>query len=315
MAVVCGVDVSKDTLDAVVLDGQNKSHWQFGNDEVGFEQLRRWAIGKGAESFAMEATGPYHKALLRSLQDAGLKAACLNPLRARQLALGLGVLDKDDKLDALMLAKAVAMSAPAAQVQRTSAHEQALDLSRRIEQVKLSLAKERTRLKEPRRCGNVEESLRRSIAFLCDEIELLEAQWLEFIRADQELFHTYRLMLSVPNIGPKTARVLVSELPARSELGSTRKATGLSGLAPKRRRSGTSLNTADRITKSCNPRVKKALYMPAIQALRRSPDLREFYIRLVSNGKHPKQAIAAVMRKIFVRVLAVLNRGTEWVTT
>lgn len=312
MRVMCGIDVSKETLDAVVWDGTRKSHRQFANDEYGFQELSKWALSKGAERFAMEATGAYHKALLRALQQAGLDAVCLNPLRARQLALGLGVLDKDDKLDALMLAKAVSMTASNGQQQRSQAHEQALEISRRLEQMNLAIAKERTRLKEPRLSQAVKDSIVRLIEYLKNEAELLESLWLQLVRSDEELGETYRLAISVPNVGPKTARVLVSELPARAQLGPPRKAVGLSGLAPKRRRSGTSLKASDRTTKACNRHIKKALYMPAVQALRRSPDLRDFYMRLVGNGKHPMQAISAVMRKIFTRVLAVLSRGMPW---
>jgi transposase len=191
-------------------------------------------------------------------------------------------------------------------------HETALELSRRIEQLKQDRAKERTRLKEPRLYEGVEQSLRRHVEWLGVEIDNLENEWLELIQKDAELAESYRLVLTVPNVGPKTARVMVSELPPKSQIVLRRKAVGLAGLAPKKRRSGTSLNAPDQIPRACNPHLKKATYMPAVQALRRSAELRDFYMRLVAGGKHPKQALAAVMRKIFSRILAVLCRGTEW---
>jgi transposase len=88
-----GIDVSKQTLDLGVLEESGKRrHRRFDNDEAGFIKLYEWAIQAGVECFAMEATGTYHKALLRFLQGKGAAVVCLNPRRARQLAGGLGVL-------------------------------------------------------------------------------------------------------------------------------------------------------------------------------------------------------------------------------
>ena len=104
----------------------------------------------------------------------------------------------------------------------------------------------------------------------------------------------------------------MSELPPPEQIRDRRKAAGISGLTPRRKKSGTSLNSPDATSKACNGRVKKCLYMAGVQALRRSPDLRDFYMRLVGSGKHPKQALAAVMRKIFARALSVYTKGVPW---
>lgn len=312
--IVGGIDVSMETLDlGVIAKGRNGRHRRFTNDNSGFAQLYEFAQNSGVECFALEATGPYHKALVRFLRQQGRQVVCLNPRRARQLALGLGILAKDDKLDAFMLAQAVAMGACSHSSERTLVHEAALELSRRVEQLKQDRAKERTRLREPRLSKFVDESLRRHIDWLGDEIDRLEQEWLKLIQTDPDLAESYRFVRSVPNVGPKTARVVVSELPPKEQILARRKAVGLAGLAPKRKRSGTSLNAPDRVPKACNAHLKKAMYMPAVQSLRRSPDLREFYMRLVAAGKHPKQALAAVMRKILTRILAVLERRSEWV--
>lgn len=311
--IVGGIDVSMETLDVGIFSqDRHGRHRQFPNDEFGFAKLREFAEGFGVDCFALEATGPYHKAVVRFLREGGARVVCLNPRRARQLALGLGILAKDDKLDAFVLARAVAMGARSEPSERTRVHEAALELSRRIEQLGQDRAKERTRLKEPRLSQFVEESLRRHIQWLGAQIEELERQWLDLIQEDADLLESYRFVISVPNVGPKTARVVVSELPPKEQILARRKAVGLAGLAPKRKRSGTSLNAPDRIPKACNSHLKKALYMPAVQALRRSPDLRDFYVRLVGTGKHPKQALTAVMRKIWTRILAVLERRSEW---
>ena len=181
--VVAGIDVSKETLDlGFFAQGRNGRHRQFRNDESGFVRLYEFAASSGVECFALEATGTYHKAVTRFLREQGAQVVCLNPRRVRQFALGIGILAKDDKLDAFVLARAVAMGAHSHSSERTLVHESALELSRRIEQLKQDRAKERTRLKEPRLSKAAEESLRRHIQWLGAEIDELEQQWLNLIQ-------------------------------------------------------------------------------------------------------------------------------------
>jgi len=47
-------------------------------------------------------------------------------------------------------------------------------------------------------------------------------------------------------------------------------------------------------------RVRNALYMASISALRGNPKVKNFYKRLRDQGKRPKVAIVAVMRKLIV---------------
>ena len=305
----CGIDVSKLTLDAAVLTEGGKARFrQFTNDSEGFDELIEWA--GGVDKFAMEATGPYHKALLRHLNAGGHVAICYNPLRARKFSEGMGELNKDDRIDALGLAKVVARFPMDSKTSLSPVQEAAQELSRRIQQMVTNRGKDKVRLEEPRTSDLVRASLERSIAWHDQEVKLLEAELDSLIASDPKLKERYRLMLSVPHIGPKTARVLVAELPEDLD---PKKAVGLAGLAPKRRRSGTSLNAPDRITRCCNQRLKRALYMPAIQSLRwKDRDLALFHARLVAAGKHKQQATVAVMRKLLTRVIAVITRGTPW---
>jgi transposase len=314
MPTVCGTDVSKEALDVRMVSERASGFKRFTNDIAGFSELLAWGRKLEVVIYALEATGTYHKALVSYLHSAGCKVIVHNPYRIRQLAIGLGILNKDDKVDAGVLARAALLSLGKASCPVSEIRQEAQEVSRRIDQLKHQLAKERTRLKEPRVSTRVGASLRREIEHLRGEIQTLEREWLEVVGADQQLKEVYRLILSVPNVGPITARIMVSELPLES-LESKRKAIGLAGLAPKRRRSGTSLNAPDALPFAFVRTLKKALYMPAIQALRRNAELRDFYMRLIAKGKHPKQGIVAVMRKIFARILAVVQRGTEWQET
>jgi len=54
------------------------------------------------------------------------------------------------------------------------------------------------------------------------------------------------------------------------------------------------------------------LYLAALAAKRWDPTLKAFAQRLLANGKPPKIAIVAVMRKLIEAANLVLQRGLPW---
>src|SRR5580692_9671483 len=83
-------------------------------------------------------------------------------------------------------------------------------------------------------------------------------------------------------------------------------------IAPRERRSGTSIRGRARLCKTGNARVRKALYMPAMVALRFNPTLRIFAERLLAAGKHKRLIIGAVMRKLLVLAYGILRSGVAF---
>ena len=79
------------------------------------------------------------------------------------------------------------------------------------------------------------------------------------------------------------------------------------GLAPQARESGSSVRGKSRISKRGNARLRKALYWPAIVAMRTNPVLRPFADRLREAGKPTMVIIIAVMRKLLHLAFGVLK--------
>jgi transposase len=100
---------------------------------------------------------------------------------------------------------------------------------------------------------------------------------------------------------------LLAEMPKLGEFDSARSAAAHTGLTPKRRQSGTSINAPTRISKIGNPRVRYALYLPAMTALRSSKEFKELAARLTERGKKKMQIIAAAMHKLVRIAYGVLK--------
>jgi len=57
--------------------------------------------------------------------------------------------------------------------------------------------------------------------------------------------------------------------------------------------------------------IRQALYMAALSASRYNPILKEFYQRLLANGKPKKLALIAVMRKLLSYLNLLMKRHLQ----
>jgi transposase len=85
-----------------------------------------------------------------------------------------------------------------------------------------------------------------------------------------------------------------------------------SGLDPSIFTSGSSVEKRLRISRGGSRHLRRALYMPALVALRREPHLRRFYERLLSRGKERLQAVVAVMRKLLHALFAMFRSNQPY---
>ena len=106
-------------------------------------------------------------------------------------------------------------------------------------------------------------------------------------------------------IGPHTAARLVAELGDPSEFRSPAALASYVGVVPGLKLSGKKKGGRAPLASYGNARLRRALYMPTVAAIRHSPWLRPFYQRLRANGKPGKVAVVACMRKLLHAVYSV----------
>jgi transposase len=87
-----------------------------------------------------------------------------------------------------------------------------------------------------------------------------------------------------------------------------REVAAFTGLVPRRQESGT-LRGRTRLSKVGSSRLRRALYMPAIVAIRHNPLIKAHYQRLLANGKSKMAALGAAMRKLIHIAFGVLKSG------
>jgi len=122
----CGIDVSKDRLDVMVLPDEYSS--SVPNDPADWAVLVEQLRGFSITAIGIEASGGYERGAVRSLQAAGMPVRQVNPFKLRQFAKASGVLAKNDPLDARMIASFVGIM-PTRPAQRTTpAAEQLVEM-------------------------------------------------------------------------------------------------------------------------------------------------------------------------------------------
>lgn len=305
MSISVGIDVAKDNL---VVSFEKGSCFEFANSAEGLGQLER-RLPAGAEVH-LEASGGYERLAHRTLERSGFKVSVHNPLKARRLAQALSTGVKTDPVDARHLARAAKIlpAHPAKSAER----EALADHSRAIDTIKTTLAEYRKRIAQP----GLDEAARTvfscAAAALKEQCELAEKAFVARIKASQ-LATSYRLLLTVPGIGPVAARVCICELPENFASVSPSSIAAYAGLAPIDQSSGNH-HGRKRIAHG-NKRLRTGLYMGALAIVQTEPWATITYRRLIEAKKPHQVALVAVMRKLLLRAVAVLKRQTAWVST
>ena len=306
-----GVDIAKDTFDACLMRPVGKpQRKQFDNTPGGFGKLVRWAEHLASDipcHYCMEATGPYWRALAEALAEADKQVSVVNPFLVRHAALGSGQINKTDSADALAIADYCRKEQPA--LWRICAPEirQLVAYLRRLESLKCQRTAELNRQQEPGQDKEVLGSIKRMLGVVDAEIARVEALIRKHIDNHPRLKEDAELLESIPGIAGLTAAWLIAELGDVSSYVNAKSAAAYVGLAPAIYQSGTSVKRPTRINKRGRQYLRKALYMPALAAIRFNPIVRTFYERLVSGGMARKAGVAAVMRKLVMISYGILK--------
>src|SRR5574340_130345 len=257
-----GVDISKDTLDVAILpEGES---FRLANDRDGHLALVRRLRKLEVARVVFEATGAYHRSFERALAEAGLPFVKVNPRRARRFAEAIGKLAKTDRCDALLLARmgAALELEPCLPVSKTAQAMKELITARD------ALVKDRVAALNRQKVA-VSPLLRRQLVQRLDQIdrqiEAIDRELTALRNADGQLRQRFAILASIPGVGAATANVLLVETPELGRLDHGQIAS-LAGLAPVARDSGQA--RGKRAIRGGRPRARRALYMPALAAIR-----------------------------------------------
>jgi transposase len=307
-ALTAGVDISKDNLD-VFLHPTGATR-RFANDAKGHRALIAWLAPSRIERVVFEATGAYHRAFERSLALAGLPMVKVNPRHTRCFAEAAGKLAKTDRLDAAMLARFGALLQPPTR----PIVSQTIDDMKELHVARRALVRDRTAAlnrEKQLRSPLLRRQASQRLTQIDTQLKAIDVA-LEALRdADPDLKARFDILASIPGISTITAFAILIEIPELDTLDE-RQVASLAGLAPVARDSGQW--KGKRSIRGGRAGLRRALYMPALVAIRFNADLKAKYQALRAAGKAPKVAITAIMRKLIILANALLRDHRTWST-
>jgi transposase len=317
-----GIDVSKASLEVALTESEEEvsASQTVPNTAVGFDQIIGWVeeqTGIDLEKtpdrvhVCLEASGGYQRSVARFLHERGLTVSVVNPRRTSAYAKSRLSRSKTDPVDARLLARFCNREEPTPWQPASSDQQELKDLTRGLQ----SLKKERDRLKNKIEQSNnttVAGSLQSVLESVNEQIDALEKAIEKHVQSAASLARKQELLETIPGIGSTTAALVLAELGDPERFESARQAAAYAGLTPAHHTSGSSVQRKPRLSKVGSARLRKALYFPAITALRCNAAIEAFGNRLAKRGKAKMVIIGAAMRKLLHICYGVLKNQTPF---
>lgn len=310
---ILGIDISKRSFDvALLLPNGKRKNKKFSNDTVGFNALYDWLGEFDVELLhaCMEATNVYGNALAEFLFDHGYEVSVVNPARIKGFAQGELLRTKNDKQDAALIARFCVAMSPSLWRPDPLNVRQLKAMVRRIDALLEMRQQEVNRL-------DVSETLVRSeiqshIDDLDYRIKKFRKDIQDHIDNDPNLKQQKDLLLSIPGIGDKTVATLLSHFSTINKFDSAKKLAAFCGVAPREFQSGSSVKGRGGMSKIGSAQLRKALFLPAMVAIRYNPTIVKMKERLSLQGKAKMVIIGAAMRKLIHVIFGVLKNNTPF---
>lgn len=162
--------------------------------------------------------------------------------------------------------------------------------------------------------SQLDEHTAQAVNFLAEEIQeqnqkisRLKKSLIESLKKDPAV----KIIDSIKGIAIWTAIVMRLEYGNMERFYSADAAVAYAGLDPRIDQSGdTEIHRG--ISRAGRIRIRAALYMPTLAAIRSNPIIKNFYGRLIANGKPEKVAIVACMRKLIHIIYACWVTGKSF---
>lgn len=301
-----GVDVAKDTFDSVFYKDNKYQHKCFGNNKKGHQDFLKWIKKYTSQPWVcMEATGHYSEIIADFLVKHHVRVSIVNPLQIKNFARVKLSRNKNDRLDAQIIAEYCEKMCPHAFVSRTQSQKELKDLTKLLDTLKMQLIQLQNQL-ESTQGKLAKKAIQQLIKELRKEIARIEKHLGDLTEADSDLTEKMQLITSVPGIGKLTAYKVLAQVPNMQNFSSAKQFAAYIGVSPKQHQSGKYIGRTT-ISRIGDSRLRKALYMAALTAKRFNKALQSFVKRLEKNSKAPKSIVCAVMRKLAHILFGILK--------
>jgi len=306
---ILGIDVSKDTLDLVLINEEGKFHKVISNDPAGLKAMDKWLVSRHVDRVhaCLEATGQYGDEVSEYLYGQGHDVSVVNPTRIKRYGESKLHRNKTDKADADLIAEFCLKEKPALWEPLSPDLKHLRALVRRLNDLQTNYRQESNRLLSGEKDAWVINDLSVHVEYLKARIVATEEEIQNFINQTPDLKVKQDLLVSIPGIGKKSSAMLLAELGEISGFENAPQLAAYAGLNPKGFSSGSSVHKKTRISKQGRSELRSCLYMPAVVAMTHNSVVRALKNRLRERRLPTMAIVAASMRKLLHIAYGVLK--------
>jgi transposase len=325
---VVGIDVAQKELVVSIgnMDQEAQAliyaHKTFVNNERGFTAMVLWVKKQtDAESplrYVMEATGVYHEAIAYFLSDRNYSVSIVMPNKITNFFRTLEIKTVTDK----SMSEAIALFGLEKKMNDWVQPKKIFRELRQVTRERDQLIAERTMLKNQLHAEQVEAypseqtisriQIRIRIKMVNGQLRETLTETTAAIVHDPEINRSVKLLTSIPGIGLLTAAVIMAETNGFELIRSKKQLTSYAGLDVKEKESGTSVKGKARISKRGNRHLRKAMYMPALAAIRHSQRYKAIFVRIVSRNSIKMKGAVAIQRKLLEMAYTIYKTQTPY---
>lgn len=323
---VSGVDVAQNKLvvslgrmyDDLTIDLY--AHKVFRNTEKGFLTLLNW-VNKLTDPevntrFVMEATGVYHQKFAFYLYAQNYEVSIVLPNKISNYMRTLENKTITDK----SCSEAIAQFGLERKLDRWHKPKKTYRSLQQLTRERDQIVMERVMVKNQLHAEQAEaEPNERSIERLNERMQLLnkhekeiKSDIREIINSDHILKSEITNICSIPGVGELTATIILAETNGFELIRNKKQLTSYAGLDVKEKQSGTSIKGKPRISKKGNRHLRKAMYLPALTAVKHDQNFRGVYARILSKQGIKMKGLVAVQRKLLEMIYVIYKSKREY---
>lgn len=305
-----GVDIAKETLQAAALvTEQTTQDRSFPNTPSGRKSLIDWAkkiAGQRQIKICMESTGAYGKPLAEELCQQGIWVAVLNPRTVKHFAISLQMRNKNDLVDARLIARFGKERNPKPWNLSDPIKREIDQLKKQISRLQKVLNLQSNPKEDKDLPKHVIDSIKRMEKTIQNEIAKLQKRIQELIQKDEKLQSMVHALVQIPGVGELTAIEFLCAVDVEA-FDNAQDVAAYAGLNPSQKQSGKNPGRTT-VSRQGNPRLRKAFHFPGICASRYFAPVKALRQRL-EEKKHRWSAVrTACTRKLIMICWGVANR-------
>lgn len=319
-----GIDISKTDFHACIsgIDLNQRVKilrtGTFKNKSEGFADLINWVKNtcKGSTAplvFLMEATGIYYEHCALYLFKNDFNVSVVLPNKAKKYIAALGIKTKNDKADSRALSRMGAEQCLELWQPMGEFFYELRSLTRYYQSIRESITAFNNQL-EALEHGmyqnrEISKGLKKIINHMEKQLEEIKNAISNHLYSDAEVAQKIKNICMAKGLGELTVAVVLAETNGFTLFKNSSQLISYAGYDVVENQSGKRVGKT-KISKKGNSRIRRALHMPALSAVRyNTGNLKSFYERNVNKHGIKMKSYVAVQKKLLVLIYALWKKG------